>query len=100
MQLASPLSAPLIVQYGWQPLLEPAESKVLAAATPTADGAVSIEWKAAPCGPVWIRAGIDLDGSGLWKPKGGTCEGAGPEGKLTLHRTAGAEAARCVLRAP
>ena len=40
------------------------------------------------------------DGSGLWKPEGGTCEGAGPEGKLTLHRTAGAEAARCVLRAP
>lgn len=101
---ASPRTAPLTVQYGWLSSAEPAESR----AFPPADGLIEehgnvrVVWAAAPCGALWVRAGIDGDGSGKWKPASGRCEGAGEDGRLVLPRAAGDGGAveRCVLRVP
>lgn len=90
----------ILVEYGWAPLTEAAELTVLPANAPREGAALSVDWPSAPCGPVWIRAGIDTDGSGRWRPGTGHCEGAGPDGRLTLQRSPEASSARCVFRAP
>ena len=100
LHLGGAMSAPLVVQYGWHPLSEPAESKVIPVDAKTDDGVLVVEWKSAPCGPVWVRAGLDRDNSGRWKPGAGACEGAGPEGRLMLQRTAESAPARCDVRLP
>lgn len=100
VSLAGPRTAPLIVQYGWLPLPEPAESRAIPPTAATEGETVSVEWEGAPCGPVWLRAGIDKDGSARWKPTDGSCEGAGLDGRLTAQRTTESKAERCVLRAP
>jgi hypothetical protein len=100
VHLEGALPAPLVVQYGWHPLSEPAETQVIPASTKTGDGLLVVDFKSAPCGPVWVRAGLDKDGSGRWKPGGSGCEGAGPEGRLMLQRTAESAPARCDVRVP
>jgi len=100
VSVAGPTSAPLLVQYGWLPSREAAESRVLPRATAAGDGAVSVDWETAPCGPIWVRAGIDKDGSSRWKPGDGKCEGALDDGRLLLLRTEDVKSERCVLRAP
>jgi hypothetical protein len=97
VQFETPRSAPLIVEYGWHPIANAAESRVIAASDPPSADRVSVEWKSAPCGDVWVRAGLDKDGSGRWKPGDGACEGAGADGRLLLQRTADAAKARCVF---
>jgi hypothetical protein len=102
---ASARTAPLLVHYGWLSSAEPAESRVVPPGEGLVDGSVRVEWATAPCGALWVRAGIDGDGSGKWKPSSGKCEGAGEDGRLVLPRTVGAgpgagAAERCVLRVP
>ena len=98
---AAPRTAPLVVEYGWQPWVESTESKAVPrVAVPEDEAAVVVEWAAAPCGPIWVRAGVDVDGSGRWSPAGGKCEGADAEGRLPMQRKPGTPAARCVLRMP
>ena len=93
-------AAPLIVEYGWAPLVAPADSKVVPADATREAEAIVVDWKSAPCGPVWVRAGFDKDASGRWKPGSGQCDGAGPDGRLTLQRTMESPSARCVVRRP
>ena len=98
---ASPRTAPLMVQYGWPSSAEPAESRAVPPETGLVNGSVRVEWEAAPCGPIWVRAGIDSDGSGRWKPADGKCEGAGEDGRLVvLQRAPGSADERCVLHRP
>ena len=52
-----------------------------------------------------VRSRLDSCGCrqrrlGRWTPKAGQCEGAGPDGRLTLERTPETSAARCVVRVP
>ena len=100
VRVPSPQTAPLIVQYGWQPLEAAAESQVVPPNAAAEGGAVVVEFSAAPCGPVWVRAGVDKDSSARWKAGDGRCEGADPQGRLRLARTAASTSERCVLVAP
>ena len=100
VHVAGALPAPLVVHYGWHPLSDPAESKVVPANAATVDGTLVVEWTSAPCGPIWVRAGLDEDGSGRWKAGEARCEGAGPEGRLLLQRTPESAPVRCDLRLP
>jgi hypothetical protein len=100
VSITGPRAAPLFVEYGWLPLPEAAESRVFPPATAGDEGTVSVDWAAAPCGPVWVRAGIDKDGSARWKPTDGSCAGAGPDGRLLLRRSTEGQYERCVLRVP
>jgi len=93
-------TAPLLVQYGWLPLPEATETRVVPPTTATDGGTIKIEFPSAPCGPMWLRAGIDKDGSGKWKPADGTCEGAGPGGRLLIQRATESGAETCALRVP
>ena len=99
VDVGGPQTAPLRVQLGWLPLVEAAESRVVPPAA-TESGIVVVEWDGAPCGPIWVRAGIDTDGGATWKPADGMCAGAGPDGALFLPRAAERTTERCVLRAP
>jgi hypothetical protein len=100
VRTSAPPSAPLIVQYGWAPLTDAAASQVVAPSTATADGVLVVDWPSAPCGALWVRAGIDKDGSGRWSPSDGHCAGAADDGRLTLQRTPDVAAERCVLQVP
>jgi hypothetical protein len=93
-----PRTAPLLVQIGWLPLPE-AETRVVPPGPSPEGGTTKVAFPSAPCGPMWLRAGIDKDGSGHWKPADGSCEGAGPDGRLVLQRTTGSTA-MCALRVP
>jgi len=98
--LTTPTPAPLIVEYGWLPWLDAAELRVVPQAARTEEGPIIVDWETAPCGPVWIRAGVDKDASGRWKPVDGRCEGAGEDGRITVQRTSDLKPERCVLRMP
>jgi hypothetical protein len=100
VSITGPRAAPLLVEYGWLPLPEAAESRVLPPSDHGVEESASVDWPAAPCGPIWVRAGIDKDGSARWKPADGSCEGAGMDGRLSLQRTADGNSERCVLRVP
>jgi hypothetical protein len=101
---AKPRTTPLMVQYGWLSSAEPAESRAVRAGDGLVDehGGARVEWPSAPCGALWVRAGIDTDGSGKWRPASGTCEGAGEDGRLVLPRATGAGTGteHCVLHVP
>jgi hypothetical protein len=97
---ASPRSAPLIVQYGWPGSAEPVQSQSVPPSDASKSTTTVIGWESAPCGPIWVRAGIDVDASGRWKLADGKCEGAGDDGKLMLQRAPDARSERCVLRLP
>ena len=98
--VVGPRSAPLRVEYGWLPLVETAETRLVPPSAATESETVRVQWDGAPCGPVWVRAGIVKNGSTRWKPVEGACAGAGPDGSLFLPRTAEGNTEHCVLRAP
>jgi hypothetical protein len=84
---------PLIVQYGWAPLSEPAGVKTWP------DGAAaerSIRFPEAPCGPVWVRVAWDRDRNGKPSKADRFCKGADPNGRVhALLARGGAGVVRC-----
>ncbi len=73
---AAPQKAPLLVEYGWSPLLRAVDQRVVA---PAADGgSVQLSFPAAPCGPVWVRVIWDNDGSGARSAGDGYCRESNP----------------------
>lgn len=100
VSISGPRSTPLLVEYGWLPLPDVAESRIVPLPTATDDAPVSVELDRAPCGPIWVRAGLDRNASRHWSPADGICEGAGLDGRLFVQRAAGDTPVRCVLRVP
>lgn len=100
LELPEERTAAVLVEYGWQPLPERAGFEIVPSLARTEGGVIVVDWKSAPCGPVWVRAGTANDTpTGNWRPEDGRCEGAGDDGRLTLQRTPESGSARCVLRA-
>lgn len=100
VSVAGPQAAPLFVELGWLPLAEVADTRVMPPSTKGDERIVSVQFDTAPCGGVWLRAGLDKDGSGHWKPASGSCEGASIDGRLFVQRTGDAKPERCVLHVP
>jgi hypothetical protein len=89
------LESPLLVQYGWVPLVEATDSHALAAGNLTQDGIARTRFDAAPCGPVWVRVLWDLDRSGDLSKGDVLCEGADEAGRVFANIDRGHHAVRC-----
>lgn len=72
--------APIIVEYGFWPLRQPSWSSVL----DTTQLGRHLQLPNAPCGPIWIRLVLDLDGSGAMSEGDLLCRSADPTGQLVL----------------
>jgi hypothetical protein len=72
--------APVIVEYGWWPLRQPSWSSILK--IPRLNR--RLELPNAPCGPIWIRLVLDLDGSGTMSDGDLLCKSADRTGQVVL----------------
>jgi hypothetical protein len=84
-----PLAAPLVVEYGWAPLVEGAGTRTFPSGTVLADGKARAGFDEAPCGPVWVRAFRDEDGSGDLGRGEAACAGADDAGRLPARLVRG-----------
>jgi hypothetical protein len=91
---------PLVVEYGWAPLVESAGARRWPNVTELSEGRAHTRFVDAPCGPVWVRAFRDDDGSGDASAGEPVCRGADAGGRLHAIVTRDGGAVRCDLARP
>jgi hypothetical protein len=86
----SPRREAIFVEYGFVPMPQALNQTVLAP-DPAGSGPVTTSFKpeTSLCGPVWLRAGLDLDLSGSPSPGDRVCKGADRYGRLRVTATSG-----------
>lgn len=92
----SPLPAPLVVEYGVEPIGVAAWRTVLPVGSTAADGRFVAQPARTACGDVWVRA--RFEGGGTSRPPL-ACEGARLDGRLSLQVAPGQRSVECRLGA-
>jgi hypothetical protein len=80
-----PLATPLVVEYGWAPLVEAAGARIFPKGTSLPEGKAQARFDEAPCGPAWVRAFLDDDGSGDLGRGEASCAGADDAGRVAAR---------------